>query len=220
METLVRKRCKKVTIKNYPFDRQILRSYRGGLSLIVWLVAYSSVRYQFVDECAHIEILRHGPKVWNAWRDQNLSQNPNLDQAALNLSERQLGPINGGPINLRATSLRRALLRFAGLSRANLEDADLSEADLVHARLDEANLTAANLSCAVLDHADLRGAILFNANLTGASLRHVQNLTQSQINHSICDVATIFPAHLVHPIATLRVVRKANAAWSDRTQLV
>jgi uncharacterized protein YjbI with pentapeptide repeats len=171
-------------------------------------------------ECAHIEILRRGAKVWNAWRDQNPSQNPNLDQAALSLSERQLGPINGGPINLRAASLRGALLRFAGLSRASLEDADLSEADLVYARLDEANLTAANLSCAVLDHADLRGAILLDANLTGASLRHVRNLTQNQINLSCFDVATIFPSHLVHPIATLEVVRKANAAWSDRTQLV
>ena len=170
-------------------------------------------------QCAHIEILRHGPKVWNAWRDQNPSQNPNLDHAALSLSERQLGPINGGPINLRSASMRRALLRFAGLSRANLEAADLSEAELVYARLDGANLAATNLSYAVLDYADLSGAILLDANLTGASLRHVQNLTQSQINLSICDIATIFPAHLVHPIATLEVVRKANAAWCDRTQI-
>jgi uncharacterized protein YjbI with pentapeptide repeats len=110
-------------------------------------------------------------------------------------------------------------LRFASLSRANLEAADLSEADLVYARLDGANLAAANLSYAVLDRADFGGAILSSANLTGASLQHVQNLTQTQINHSICDATTIFPAHLVHPIARLQVVRKANAAWCDRSQI-
>jgi hypothetical protein len=170
-------------------------------------------------ESTHIEILRRGPRVWNAWRDQNPSQTPNLDHAALSLGERQLGPIHGGPINLRFASMRGALLRYASLLRANLEAADLSEADLVYARLDGANLAAADLSYAVLDNADFSRAILSNANLTGASLRHVQNLTQSQINLSICDVSTIFPAHLVHPIATLKVVRKAKAAWCDGSQI-
>jgi pentapeptide repeat protein len=170
-------------------------------------------------ESPYIEILRRGPRAWNAWREENPSQNPNLDHAALSLGERQFGPINGGPINLRSASMRGAHLRFASLSRASLEGTDLSEADLAHARLDGANLTAANLSCAVLDHVDFADAILSNANLTGASLRHVQNLTQNQINLSICDATTIFPAHLVHPIAMLKVVRKAHAAWGDRSQM-
>jgi hypothetical protein len=172
-----------------------------------------------LTEVVHIEILRCGPRAWNAWREDNPSQNPILDYAALSLGERQFGPINGGPINLRSASLRGALLRFASLSRANLEAADLSEADLAHARLDGANLTGANLSCTILDYADFNGALLSNANLTGASLLHVQNLTQSQINLSICDATTIFPAHLVHPIAMLKVVRKINAGWGDRTQI-
>jgi pentapeptide repeat protein len=170
-------------------------------------------------ETAHIEILRRGPRAWNAWREENPSQNPILDHAALSLGERQFGPINGGPINLRSASLLGAHLRFASLSRANLEVADLSEADLAHARLDGANLANANLSYAVLDYADLNGAVLSNANLTGASLRHVENLTQDQINLSICDATTIFPTHLVHPIAMLTVIRKTNAAWADRSQL-
>ena len=172
-----------------------------------------------MTEVVHIEILRRGPRVWNAWREENPSQNPDLDHAALSLAERQFGPINGGPINFRSASLRGAQLRFASLSRANLETADLSEADLAHARLDGANLAGANLSCAVLDYADFNGAVLSDTNLTGASLRHVQNLTQSQINLSICDASTIFPAHLVHPIAMLKVVRKAHPAWGDRSQM-
>ena len=170
-------------------------------------------------ESTHIEILRRGPRAWNAWREESPSQNPNLDYATLSLGERQFGPINGGPINLHSASMRGAVLRFATLSRANLEGADLFEADLAHARLDGANLASTNLSCTILDYADFSGAVLSNANLAGASLLHVQNLTQSQINLSTCDATTIFPAHLVHPIAMLKVIRKTNPAWGDRSQM-
>ena len=172
-----------------------------------------------MTEVVHIENLRRGPRAWNAWREDNPSQNPILDYAALSLGERQFGPINGGSINLRSTSMCGAVLRFATLSKANLEAADLFEADLAHARLDGANLAGANLGCTILDYADLRDALLSNANLTGASLLHVKNLTQSQINLSICDTTTVFPAHLVHPIAMLKMVRKTNAGWEARSQI-
>jgi hypothetical protein len=111
--------------------------------------------------------------------------------------------------------MRGAQLRFASLSKAYLEAADLSEADLAYARLDGANLTGANLSYAALDYADFSGALLSGANLSGANLLHVQNLRQPQINDSFCDTGTIFPAHLVHPITSLKVVRRAYAEWSD-----
>jgi uncharacterized protein YjbI with pentapeptide repeats len=159
----------------------------------------------------HIEILRRGPKAWNAWREKNPFQVPNLDNAAPTLDERQLGPINGGPINLRSARMQRAFLRFATLSAANLEAADMSGADLAYARLDRANLKAANLSYAVLDYADFSGAELAEANFIGASLRHVQNLTQAQIRHSICDAATILPGHLEHPASYLEIVRETKA---------
>ena len=70
-----------------------------------------------MTEVVHIEILRRGPRAWNAWREHNPSQNPILDYAALSLGERQFGPINGGPINLRSASLRGAVLRFVTLSK-------------------------------------------------------------------------------------------------------
>ena len=149
-----------------------------------------------MSESAHIEVLRHGPKAWNAWREQNPDQIPNLDCAALTLGERQLGPINGGPVDLHSAQLRRAFLRSATLSKAELEFADLFAADLTFARLDGANFKAANLSHAVLDYADLSGAILTKTNLKGTDLRYVRNLTQAQIDDSFCDSTTVFPAHL------------------------
>ena len=78
----------------------------------------------------HTEILRRGPRAWNAWRQDNPSHIPNLDDAALSLSERQLGPINGGPINLHSATIQRAIFRSANLSAGDLESADLSGANL------------------------------------------------------------------------------------------
>jgi hypothetical protein len=164
-----------------------------------------------LSESAHIEVLRHGPKAWNAWREQNPGQIPNLDGAALTLGERQLGPINGGPVNLHSAHLRRAFLRSAALSKAELESADLFAADLTYARLDGANFKAANLSHAVLDYADLSGAILTKTNLKGTDLRYVKNLTRAQIDDSFCDSTTVFPAHLDFRGAKLSKVNLCGA---------
>jgi hypothetical protein len=164
-----------------------------------------------VADSEHVQILRRGPRAWNAWRRDNPSQIPNLDDAALSLGERQLGPINGGPINLRSASMRRAFFRSANLSAADLEAGDLSGANLAYARLDRANLKAANLQGAVLDYADFNGAVLIDTNLRGASLQQAQNLTQAQINHSTCDAATLLPSHLEIPHRAWR--------WSSQTEL-
>jgi|SRR6516165_9657881 len=174
----------------------------------------NSVGSGALAESEHIEILRRGPRAWNAWREANPSQVPNLDDVSLSLSQRQLGPINGGPTNLRSVSMQRAFLRSGSLSAADLEAADLSGADLAYAGLDQANLKAANLSGAILDYADFTGAVLTDANLSGASLQHVQNLTQAQINDSICNAATILPAHLEHLASRLKIVTETKAEES------
>ena len=165
-----------------------------------------------MTDSKHIEILRRGPQAWNAWRRDNPAHIPSLDDATLSLSERQLGPINGGPINLRSASMQRAFFRSANLSTGDLESADLSGANLAYARLDRANLKGANLQGAVLDYADFKGAVLIDANLGGASLQHAQNLTQAQINDSTCDAATILPPHLENPASHLEVVKQARTA--------
>jgi hypothetical protein len=155
----------------------------------------------------HFEIFRRGPKAWNAWREQNPTTIPQLAGIALKLSERQMGPANGGPINLKAARLQDAFLRFATLSAGNLEAADLSGADLVHARFDNADLSAANLSNAKLDHADFSGANLRNVNFSGASLCDAKNLTPAQLEESIGSDSTILPLDL-----------QGFVLWSARSQ--
>ena len=152
-----------------------------------------------------VEILRSGPRAWNAWRENNPSTVPDLTGIALTLSERQMGPVNGGPINLKSARLQGAMLRFATLSGADLEAADMSDADFVHARLDRANLSAANLSNALLCHADFAGATLTKANFSGANLQHAilsaadleaADMSNADLMHAQFDQANLSAANL------------------------
>jgi hypothetical protein len=147
----------------------------------------------------HVDLLRRGPRAWNAWRRQHPTITPNLTRIFLNVSERQMGQVNGGPINLASARLRRASLRFATLSGANLDGADLSGADLSEARLDHANLANADLSEALLDHTDFASAKLTAANLCGANLAKTRNLTQAQLADAIGDASTLLPPALTPP---------------------
>jgi Pentapeptide repeats (8 copies) len=146
-----------------------------------------------------VDVLRRGPRSWNAWRRQHPTVIPNLTRIFLSVSERQMGAINGGPINLAAARLRRASLRFATLSGANFEGADLSGADLSDTRLDQANLANADLRDAVLDRTDFAGAKLTGTTLSGVNLSKARNLTQAQIAEALGDASTVLPPHLEKP---------------------
>lgn len=150
-------------------------------------------------DSGHVDLLRRGPRVWNAWRRQHPATVPNLTRISLSVSERQMGEVNGGPINLASARLRRASLRFATLSGANFEGADLSGADLTDARLDHANLASADLSEAVLDRTDFADARLAGANLCGANLSKARNLTEAQLAEALGNAATILPPSLKAP---------------------
>jgi uncharacterized protein YjbI with pentapeptide repeats len=154
----------------------------------------------------HVGILLRGPRAWNIWRQDNPSQIPDLDDVILSLGERQLGPMNGGPVDLSSASLRRAFLRSASLTEANLEGADLLGANLAYARLDHANLQSADFTAACLDYANFGGALLTDANLRGVNMLLVQNITQDQINQSLCDLATVLPDHVVNPVSRLETM--------------
>lgn len=145
----------------------------------------------------HSEILRSGPKAWNAWREKNPNTVPDLTGISLTSSERQLGPTNGGPLNLKAAGLRESHLRFATLSTADLQAADMSGADLMHARLDQANLSTVNLSNARLDHADFAGATLTKVNFCGASLRFA-TLSTADLQAADMSGADLMHARLDH----------------------
>ena len=101
----------------------------------------------------HLDILRQGVEVWNAWR----TKEPwiHLDLSGAYLSR---------------TNLHRANLSRADLTLANLSGANLSRAELSWTDLSGADLTLANLSGANLSGAYLIGAQLFETNLVDATL--------------------------------------------------
>ena len=158
-------------------------------------------------ECGHAEIIRRGPVLWNAWRQNNPGMIPNLTGLALDWCERRLGPSNGGPLDLKFARLQEADLCFADLEGADFEAADLARADLQHARLVEAKLNAADLIDARLDHADLAAARAKKADLSGCALRFARlrradlrgaDLSGADLLHAQCRDADFTGANLTN----------------------
>jgi hypothetical protein len=103
---------------------------------------------KLVADAEHLELLRQGVEVWNAWRATERSTRPDLSGADLSNSD---------------------------LSAANLSNASLQEANLTGVNLEKANLIAAylykaNLRAACLRGADLRGVNLVRTDLTNTVL--------------------------------------------------
>lgn len=106
---------------------------------------------------------------------------------------------------LDGADFRHAVLGAAHLGGANLGVAQLRHADLRLANLEGAvlrgaDLSGARLSGAKLDGADLRGAVLMGCDLTGADLSKVENLTQAQVEKTLCDLETRLPPGLSRPV--------------------
>jgi len=101
----------------------------------------------------HLDILKRGVGVWNAWREIFPKVRPDLRGA-----------------DLSKTDLSKADLSKTDLSKADLSGANLSKANLISSQLFEVNLSDADLSYADLSYADLSGAILIRADLFSASL--------------------------------------------------
>jgi LPS sulfotransferase NodH len=115
----------------------------------------------------YIHLLRQGPHVWNAWREEH--QDVLLDLSGANLAG----------ANLSGANLAGANLSGANLAGANLSEANLAGTYLQGANLQEANLDGADIQEAHFERANLRRAYLFNtdhalahwtfADLSGAS---------------------------------------------------
>src|SRR5262245_42793814 len=64
--------------------------------------------------------------------------------------------------------------------------------------------------------------INFAASIREAKRSQRQNFHSTAVLTLIVEegiVTTIFPGHLVYPIAMLKVIRKTNAGWGDRSQI-
>jgi hypothetical protein len=116
----------------------------------------------------HLELLRRGVEVWNAWRAIERSTKPDLSGADLRGADLIKADLSGA--NLSSALFIKADLSWATLRKTILIEADLREVDLRCADLQGAKLCAANLAEAMLRQADFRAADLTGADLRGAIL--------------------------------------------------
>ena len=136
----------------------------------------------------HLEILKQGVAVWNAYRRQSNSVSMDFRRAYLegyDLREAYLSGADFSRANLRHADLRGAYLAGSDLRYANLSSADcrgvtLAEADVCRAILQRTHLVGA----------DLRQADLSGAELVGADLR-VVNFTHANLNDTDLSLAIL-----------------------------
>jgi hypothetical protein len=115
----------------------------------------------------HLDILKQGVEIWNQWRQENPSIQPDLSYADFLYGTSNLDSVNLSSANLVGATLIRTGLGGADLSRASLNWAILDGAYLVRADLSGADLSSANLASAFLVEADLR-----DVNMSGVQLRY------------------------------------------------
>jgi uncharacterized protein YjbI with pentapeptide repeats len=138
------------------------------------------------------------------------------DLAGVDLSGAILANATFREVDLSDSCLAEARLdgsdfRYATLSAANLGGANLGVAALRHAKLNLSNLegavlrgtdlSGASLSGARTAGADFKGAVMMGADLRDADLSRVENLTQAQVDKTICDKATKLPPGVFRPLA-------------------
>ena len=134
---------------------------------------------------AHLARLKQkqGVKVWNVWRREAPTIQPDLCRADLrgvhlagadlcraDLIGANLSWVDLQEANVTGAHLQGVDLTGADLTRADLQWANLRGADMTRAHLTRTHLAGADLRMADFTDADLTGARLTNADLTGAHL--------------------------------------------------
>jgi uncharacterized protein YjbI with pentapeptide repeats/pimeloyl-ACP methyl ester carboxylesterase len=166
----------------------------------------------------HIEILRQGVDIWNAWRTK---EPLNARKTKELLIEPDLFGARYGAQKFGGAycySIRGPNLRDSDLHGADLRGANLRGTDLRGANLSGADLRDANLNYAWLFEADLRGADLRGAQLTRGNLGNLTGakLYETHLNEADLSFSDLFAAQLgganLHPLKANRNKPKLQSA--------
>ena len=154
----------------------------------------------------HLQILKQGVEVWNAWRIENNNITPDLTYTDLHEA------------HLAGADLRKVDLLNANLYSADLREADLRDARLLYANVYNANLSGANLTGADLFSANFSEAFLRDANLHGADLTntnlHGADLARADVSEAIL-LETVFGNHNLTTVRGLETCQHEGPSVLD-----
>jgi uncharacterized protein YjbI with pentapeptide repeats len=159
-----------------------------------------------------LALLEKGVNVWNKWRKENPTIEPDLTGA--DLSGKDLSEANLSKTNLFGAELMTVNLNNSDLSYANLFGAKLNAANLHNAYLPAANLRMAKLIEADLSGANLFGALLMEANLNFSNLIGA-NLTRAKFSNAELSNVDLTKAKLSLAYLSRVSLRKAKLVGAD-----
>lgn len=170
----------------------------------------------------HLQLLKQGKNVWNAWRREDCQIQPDLedaDFAGMDLSDFLLGDTHLRGANLTNASLRNAVLFGTDLSHASLVKADLRGASLDKARFLQANCTSVNFSGTTVRHVHFTEAQLSYADFHRADLERAifarANVLHARFDFANLDHVDLSEANLSE--ASLWNARLNNAQMAGAT---
>lgn len=166
----------------------------------------------------HLDILIQGVEIWNQWRHDNSSIQPDLSQAMLNgldlsgynLNAVQLWGAFFGQTKLIGANLSSIIATNAAFEEANLSMANMSGSNFSRSNFSRANLYRVNLQYTYLygtvlkqvnlNEANLDESILYEADLSFASLDRATlvktNLSRANLNFAVLAHADLHDANL------------------------
>ena len=155
----------------------------------------------------HLRILRQGARIWNKWKWDNFSTEPDFSECAL-------PNIDLANADLRQANFKRADLRHSYLIEANFSSTNLSEANLECSRLSrtqlfEATFRSANMRRVSLRFADLTRGDFAGADLSDGNLQYTR-IVEANMNGAKLKSCRVYGAS----------VWNSNFAGADQTDLV
>jgi uncharacterized protein YjbI with pentapeptide repeats len=181
----------------------------------------------------HVEVLELGVDAWNAWRRENRSIRPDLQDAIFHKKNLVGVDFRGADLrktdfhraNLSQANLRGARLLYSNLFEANLQGVDLRGGDLReiksigamirHANLSGVNLQKANLYAADLSETDLSRARLESAQMSGGAILRKAILTEAKLTRASLKGAILDGANLTGANLYETDLSKASLVGAD-----
>ena len=168
----------------------------------------------------HLDVIKQGKDIWNAWRKQHPDTRPDFrgaDLSGANLSGADLSRANLSGANLSRATLSRATLRGATLSGQDLSNKNFSKADLSGANLSRTLLIGTNFTEATLTDCTIYGIAAWNVQLENAIQK---NLIITQEDEATITVDNLKVAQFIYLMLDNKEIRDVINTLTTKSVLI